>query len=415
MRILFVCKSLPYSFKGGIQTHVWELTRHLLALGAEVTILTGGSLRRGVYREREDGREIVFLPYPPGRRLPFLQKSVEDIGFNVAAYAWLRRHAAEYDCVHVQGRSGCFYAAAKRPAHAPPVLTTFHRLLDVEYAYGGQATGPADAFVHERVMSFAERRAARRTDHAVAVSREMRRELLEVVPEGALAPVSILPNGVSEDFGTPVTDERDPWELVFVGRLERIKGVYHLLDAMRAVDERIRLTVIGDGPERRGLTRILAGDDGLRRRVRLLGDRDADAVRYHLQRAAALVLPSFHESQGIVLTEAGVCGRPVVGASAPGIDEVVVHGETGLLYPPGDTPSLALVIDHLFRNPEQAAAMGARGRRRALEVYNWRHIAADTMTLYRALLADAGRPIPPLPAPATSAAADVRDVKPALP
>ena len=403
VRLLFVCKSLPYSFKGGIQTHVWELTRHLIDLGADITILTGGSLRRGVYRERQDGRELVFLPYVPGRRLPFLQKSVEDIGFNVAAYRWLRRHARDYDCVHVQGRSGCFYASAKRPPHAPPVLTTFHRLLDVEYAFKGQATGPVDAFVHERVMTFMERRAARHTDHAVAVSQEMHRELVEAVPEG-LAPVSILPNGVSEEFGEPVA-ERQSRELVFVGRLERIKGVYHLLEAMRAVDAGIALTIIGDGPERRGITKVLRRDDGLRRRVRLLGDQDADVVRLHIQRSAALVLPSFHESQGIVLTEAGVCGRPVIGASAPGIDEVVVHGETGLLYPPGDAASLALVINHLFRHPQRAAAMGERGRRRALEVYNWRHIAADTLALYRALLAEAPISTSTSPASASPASA----------
>ena len=385
MRLLFVCKSLPYSFKGGIQTHVWELTRHLMARGCRITILTGGSLRRGTYTEDHDGREVVFLPYLPGRRLPFLQKATEDISFNLAAYVWLRRHARDYDVVHVQGRSGCFYASAKRPAGAPPVLTTFHRLLAIEYEYGGQATGRVDAFFHRLIMSLAEGRAARHTDHAVAVSEEMRRELLEYFPHG-LAPVSILPNGVSRAFGEAVA-RRDPWQLVFVGRLERIKGVYHLLEAMRAVDERIRLKIIGDGPERRGLERVIDRDAGLRRRVRLLGDQDADAVRHFIQRANALVLPSLHESQGIVLIEAGICGRPVVGASAPGIDEVVVHGETGLLYPPGDAKSLAVVIDHLFGHPMLARALGAGGRARAERVYDWEHIAADTLQLYRALIA----------------------------
>ncbi len=398
MHLLFVCKSLPYSFKGGIQTHVWELTKYLIGRGCRITILTGGSLRRGSYTETHQGRELIFLPYLPGRRLPFLQKTTEDVSFNATAFVWLRRHGAAYDCIHVQGRSGCFYAAHARRSPAPPVLTTFHRLLSIEYEYDGQATGPVDGFLHRRLMGFAERRAARHSDQVIAVSEEMHRELLGCTTE-ALAPVQILPNGVSRDFGEPVAVS-DPRQLIFVGRLERIKGVYSLLEAMQKVDERICLKIVGDGPERRGLERIIRHDVSLRRRVHLLGDQDAESVRDLIQRSHALVLPSFHESQGIVLIEAGICGRPVIGASAPGIDEVVVHGETGLLYPPGDAHCLAVVIDHLFANPDVARRLGHNGRLRAEAVYDWEHIAADTHELYGKLIGvEADRLLPPQASP----------------
>ncbi len=390
MHLLFVCKSLPYSFKGGIQTHVWELTRHLIGRGCRITILTGGSLRRGTYTETQEGREIIFLPYLPGRRLPCLQKTTEDVSFNVMAFLWLRKEASKYDCVHVQGRSGCFYAAHARRRPAPPVLNTFHRLLSIEYEYDGQATGPLDAFLHRRIMGFAETRAARYSDRVIAVSEEMRRELVDACPRH-LAPVRILPNGVSREFGKPVSIS-DPSQLIFVGRLERIKGIYSLLDAMQRVDDSIHLKIVGDGPERRGLERLIQRDANLKRRVHLLGDQDADSVRNLIQRSHALVLPSFHESQGIVLIEAGICGRPVIGASAPGIDEVVVHGQTGLLYPPGDAHCLAVVIDHLFANPDLAQRLGRNGRKRAEEVYDWAQIAADTHALYEALVKGTGTP-----------------------
>ncbi len=391
MHVLFVCKSLPYSFKGGIQTHVWELSKHLIARGCRITILTGGSLYRGTYTEVQEGREIIFLPYLPGRRLPLLQKTTEDVSFNVAALLWLRRHGPAYGCIHVQGRSGCFYAALARRRVAPPVLTTFHRLLSIEYEYDGQATGIIDGLLHRRLMGYAETRAARYSDHAIAVSEEMRRELVECCPKH-LAPVRILPNGVSREFGEPVAVS-DPHQLVFVGRLERIKGVYSLLEAMQEVDERIKLKIVGDGPERRGLERIIDRDVSLKRRVHLLGDQDAEEVRNLIQRSHALVLPSLHESQGIVLIEAGICGRPVIGASVPGIDEVVVHGETGLLYPPGDARSLAVVIDHLFANPALATRLGENGRRRAEQVYDWEQIAADTYGLYEDLIHGADKPV----------------------
>ena len=378
MRILIVCKSLPHAFKGGIQTHVWELSGELVARGCEVTILTAGSWRNGKEVISMAGRRIVYLPYPPGRRVPLLRKTLEDVSFNIAAFGWLREHSGDYDRIHLQGRSGCFYAAVM-PKDSTPVVTTFHRLLNVEYEYDGQQTNWLDGWLHLRIMHGAERAAARNTHHAIAVSEEMKRELNEYV--GApLAPISILPNGVHASFGDYVT-EPDPWRLVFVGRLERIKGVFTLLESMPKMDERVQLTLVGDGPERKALEQ-LSRKLGLRLRVQFLGDQDSESVRYWIQRSYALVLPSFHESQGIVLLEAGICGRPVIAASAPGINEVIIHGENGLMFPAGDATSLSVVTNHLFRNPKLAERLGQTGRARAETLYDWRRIADQTVEVY---------------------------------
>ena len=383
-RLLFVCKSLPFTFKGGIQTHVWELTRRLLALGHEVTILTAGSWQRPTETVEREGRRIVYLRYLPGRRVPGLRKSLEDVSFNVAALLWLRRRARAYDCVHLQGRSGCLYPALVPRAARVPTVATFHRLLEVEYTYDGQATGRLDGFVHRRLMGWAELTCARRADRLVAVSEEMHRELLDAVGAAGLRPVHLLPNGVSEDFGAPLVERSERWQLCFVGRLERIKGVYTLLRALARMDERIELVFVGDGPERSGLERIVRRR-GLQHRVRFAGNQDSDAVRYWMQRSYALVLPSFHETQGIVLLEAGICGRPVLAASAPGIDEVVQHGVHGLMFPAGDAVSLAVVADYLFDNPKLARRLGEAGRRQAQARYDWGGIAEATARVYEEL------------------------------
>ena len=382
MRVLFVCKSLPTTFKGGIQTHVWALSAELIARGCEVSILTAGTWRKAQSERLVDGRRIVSIGYFPGRRVPGLRKSLEEISFNVAAWRYLRRSGADYDIVHLQGRSGCFYAASCPRDRPHRVVSTYHRLLPIEYEYAGQSSTWLDGVLHRSVMHFAERRAAHRSDHVVAVSEEMHRELRDACGE-RLAPVSILANGVHRWFGDPIADP-NPNQLVYVGRLEKIKGVDLLLEAMRSLPERVSLHIIGEGPER-GALRSLTRRYGIAERVRFHGDQDADAVRYWVQRSLVLVLPSYHETQGIVLLEAGICGRAVVAASAPGIDEVVDHGVNGLMFPAGDARSLGVVLQHLLQTPRLAHQLGAAGRRRAASDYDWRSIAASTHQLYQTL------------------------------
>lgn len=398
MRLLFVCKSLPYSFKGGIQTHVWELTEKLIACGNEVVILIAGSWKKGLVVSEVQGRTIIELPYIPGRKIPLLRKTLEDICFNLVAYRWLKSNASDFDRIHIQGRSGCFFAAANKPNRGTAVVTTFHRLLEVEYEYDGQRTGIIDGFFHRNIMKFVEKAAARNSDHVIAVSKEMKRELINYIG-GNLAPVSIIPNGVNRAFGDPVVD-KERWKLVFVGRLETIKGVFTLLKAMPSIDKRIELIFIGEGPERKSME-TLAKKVGVYNRVKFLGNQDAESVRYWIQKSFALILPSFHESQGIVLLEAGVCGRPVVAARAPGINEMVEHGYNGLLFEPGDFGSLAVSINHVFYNPALATRLGKAGRLRARTYYDWSGIANQTMEVYNKIgVARAGeRAVPKVIAP----------------
>ena len=380
MRLLFVCKSLPFTYKGGIQTHVWELTEKLVACGHEVSILTAGSWLEGHHVSRIDGREIIYLPYLPGRKIPFLRKTLEDVCFNLAAYSWVKKKDNQFDRIHIQGRSGCFYAAMHQRGKGTPVVSTFHRLLDVEYEYDGQRTGKIDGFFHRLFMGLAEHAAARNSDHSIAVSKEMKKEIEHYI-DGDLSPISILPNGVDRNFGNSIVD-KDRWQLVFVGRLETIKGVFTLIKALPLMDERIDLVLIGDGPERKSLE-TLVKRLGLRLRVRFMGDQDAASVQYWIQRSFALVLPSFHETQGIVLLEAGVCARPVIAADAPGINEIIEHGYNGLLFPPGEIQSLAICVNHVFNDPALATRLGKAGRYHAVTHYDWTSIATRTIEVYR--------------------------------
>ena len=77
-----ISKTLPHTFKGGIQTHVWELSKWLIKLGHNVSILTSGSMKKGLFMWEADKRKIIELPYLPGRKIPTLGLALEEYFFN---------------------------------------------------------------------------------------------------------------------------------------------------------------------------------------------------------------------------------------------------------------------------------------------------------------------------------------------
>jgi glycosyltransferase involved in cell wall biosynthesis len=117
-------------------------------------------------------------------------------------------------------------------------------------------------------------------------------------------------------------------------------------------------------------------------RIRTTGFVEHSAVPGVLASLDVLVLPSAYEEMGSVLTEAMAAGLPVVASDVGGIPEVVRHGETGLLVPPGDVAALAAALDRLVADPGLREHLAAGARRRAAD-YSWPSLAARVAELYR--------------------------------
>ncbi|MEZ4981715.1 MAG: glycosyltransferase family 4 protein [Saprospiraceae bacterium] len=99
--------------------------------GHEVSILCGGSLKRGFKKYELEGRSILELPYLPGRKFPFFKKISEEVFFNWAAARWLQTNQNSFDLVHLQGRSGLgIYGFNSRISL--PIFHTFHGLISLE-------------------------------------------------------------------------------------------------------------------------------------------------------------------------------------------------------------------------------------------------------------------------------------------
>ena len=263
------------------------------------------------------------------------------------------------------------------------------------------------------LSSFCERTAIEAADAVVAVSGQMRRDILECYPALDPARVHVIHNGV--DFGEyrrdPQADvlERfgvDPGRpsVVFVGRITRQKGMTHLLDAAAMFDPAAQLVLCASAPDTPEIAAEIeskvAALAAARSGVTWIGESLArrEVIQF-LSHATVFCCPSIYEPLGIVNLEAMACGAAVVATATGGIPEVVAEGETGLLVPyeptaAGDGPAdparfardIADRVNALVADPERARAMGRAGRHRVEEHFSWDVAATRTIGLYASLL-----------------------------
>ena len=152
--------------------------------------------------------------------------------------------------------------------------------------------------------------------------------------------------------------------VIFVGRLDPVKGAPLLVEAMAQVLAQhpdARLTLVGDGPAR-ALAEAKAKSLGIANRVTFAGFQSQGAVATLLEESDMLVLPSFAEGVPVVLMEAMASRLPVIASRVAGVQELVDDGVSGFAVPPGDVATLANRIGQLMADPSLAARMGQAGR-----------------------------------------------------
>ncbi|MEM0478189.1 MAG: glycosyltransferase family 4 protein [Candidatus Caldarchaeum sp.] len=163
----------------------------------------------------------------------------------------------------------------------------------------------------------------------------------------------------------------DVFMVLTVCRLVPEKGVQTLLESLallRREVPRVLAVVVGAGPYGRRLEE-LAAELGVSSLVRFAGYIPNQELNRFYSAADCFVLSSLEESFGYVLLEAMLYGLPVVSTETWGPSEIVVRGETGLLFKPGDAAGLADALMQVYRDPVRSKAMGEAGRRRVLEKY----------------------------------------------
>jgi colanic acid/amylovoran biosynthesis glycosyltransferase len=183
----------------------------------------------------------------------------------------------------------------------------------------------------------------------------------------------------------PFRENPCPFEILFVGRLVPVKGLFILIAAFdRLVREgrQVRLRFAGDGPDRAGLARNVA-ERGLNPYVIFEGWQNPDCVRGLYQQADIFVLPSFAEGIPVVLMEAMAMEIPCVTTRITGIPELIRDQVDGLLVAPSSDEELAAGIARLMDDSKLRRELGASARQRILENYDLRHNVAQLGSIFR--------------------------------
>jgi len=374
LNILLICKSLPWKFKGGIQTHVWELSQSLVSKGHQVTVLTGGPFKAVERSFDKAGVNIIELPFFPGRYIKPVSMLAEELSFNLTARRWVKHHHAYFDVVHAQGRSGYLLHSLK--SVRSKLITTVHGLIARES--NNARWYNLNARLHALLSRRIEKKLIEASGQCLAVSEDLKGDLNKQYDQPKL---KVIPNGVRFPSKLPYQPENVHGRFLFVGRLHPIKGLIPLVKAMAHAPSSVCLDIMGDGPQFAELKRLIEKLN-LEKKVRLLGEHSNEKVKESLPFYQALILPSHYETQGIVLIEANAQGIPVIASDLPAIRESVIHGENGLLCPTNKPHSFIEAMDYIAKRPAEAHRMGLAGRKRVIEHYSWDSIALQTIASY---------------------------------
>src|SRR5215470_1896315 len=373
---------------GGPAIHVVNLTAGLGPSRFESLLVTGtenpgeGSL---MDLAREHKIEPIVIPEMVGQ----LSLKPRDLKALIALYRLIRRERPHIVHTHA-AKPGVLGRLAARLAGVPLVVHTFHgHILHGYY-------GP----LMSRLLRWMERLLARRTDRIIAVSEQVKQDLVRY----GVAParkISVIPLGF--DLG-PFLDSAQHQGALFrelgltngarlvgiVGRIFPIKNHHLFLEAaarVAAEEAYARFLVVGDGVLRQEIE-ARARSLGLADRVTFTGwRRDLPRVYPDLD---VLVVSSRNEGTPVSAIEAMASGCPVVATRVGGLPDLIEDGKTGSLVPSEDAEALAGAILRVLRDREAARAMAEAAREWVSQRFRARRLIGDMEQLYGELLAEKG-------------------------
>lgn len=217
-------------------------------------------------------------------------------------------------------------------------------------------------------------------DRFITVSDFQRRKLVELgIPAQKM---TVVHNFINTSGIEPNTKPGEYF--LYFGRLERIKGVFTLVEAASSLQE-TPLLIVGTGEADRELATIIE-TRGLEH-IRLLGFKQGEELHQLIRHSICCILPSqWYENCPLSVLESHAFGKPVIGSNIGGIPELISDRVDGFLVPPGDADALRQQMLWMATQRSQAVEMGLAGRRKVEEQFNPEIHYEKIMSVYRQVL-----------------------------
>ena len=376
---------------GGMNVYVRETALELARRGHTLDIFT-----------RDDGAHPEVVSLAPSVRVVHLGAGPRHAGvdkdelwehlpaFLHSLRSFKERQGVPYNLVHSHYWMSGWVGSYLRRLWDVPHVTMFHTLGEVKNRARSDEREPP-----HRIQT--ERRVVATADAVVAAS-EHERDMLQRLYGADPARVGVVPCGVNLRLFRP----RDRGAcraalglgegpvVLFVGRLEPLKGPDLLIDALAQLDGgNVTLVIVGGDEQAAGYLRALrrrARGAGVLERVRFVGAVPQEQLPLYYNAADVCAVPSFYESFGLVALEAMACGTPVVAARVGGLTGTVRDGENGYLIPWRCPEAFAARIGALLRDAGLRRRMG-RAALLTADRFRWSGVAEELDALYARLRA----------------------------
>ncbi|MEA2660855.1 MAG: D-inositol-3-phosphate glycosyltransferase [Chloroflexota bacterium] len=390
---------------GGMNLYIRELARDLAQRGIEVDVFTRQREHdHPKIQEIAPGARVIHIESGPVSYLPKMEVYDRLDEFTAGVDAYVREQGLTYDVIHAHYWLSADVARVLAPRWGVPRIQMFHTLGLVK-----REVMDEDVDAESDVRIAIERRAVNDSAAIVAAS-EIEASELEQLYGAEPSKLRIIPCGVDPEIFHPVRQAdarralgRDECEqlVLFVGRIEQIKGIDVLLRALgilfRTYPElrgEICLLVVGgalDAEDSEAETdkiielRRLVHEHRLEDTVDFVGSQDQARLAFFYNAADLCAVPSLTESFGLVALESMACGTPVVGTRVGGLQTVIENDVSGLLVPAGDDAALAEAIARVLLDPALRLRLAAGARERA-KAYSWHRVGEAIAALYADLM-----------------------------
>lgn len=362
---------------GGMNVYVRELTSSLARLGVECTTYT---------RAWRDGLPDV-VDIEPNHRLVHVKAGDFDLPkerlvdvvpeFTDSVSHHLRHHAPA-QVIHANYWLSGIAGHQLKHDLSLPLITTFHTLARVKSLHGDHESSDREA-IESSIIGCSD---------AIFVSCEEERQQFRSLYGASPGTVDVITPGVDRAYFSPgsrmgarsALDLGDHPVLLFVGRIQPLKGVDVAIEALAALGHPTAVLLIvggasgAEGEAELARVKALAESLGVLERVRFVPPQPHHLLATYYRASDVVLVPSRSESFGLVALEASACGTPVVATAVGGLLSLVDEGVNGFLVPDRDGETFARRVAQILADDDLAARMGEQAVRRSA-AYSWQRAA----------------------------------------